>query len=83
MSQITPSGVATILHTFGQGTDDRGISGAVVQGPNGHLYGMTPGGGTAGKETIFEMSTDGSSYTVLHNFSDGTLPQDGNRPVGA
>jgi hypothetical protein len=45
MLQITPSGTATILHTFGQGTDGRGVSGAVVQGPNGNLYGMTAAGG--------------------------------------
>jgi uncharacterized repeat protein (TIGR03803 family) len=83
MLQITPSGVATILHTFGQGTDGRGVSGAVVQGPNGNLYGMTGSGGTAGNGTIFEISTDGSSYTVLHNFGDGTVPDDGNNPVGA
>lgn len=83
MLQITPGGVATILHTFGQGTDGNGVSGAVVQGPNGNLYGMTVSGGTAGKGTIFEISTDGSSYTVLHNFGDGSVPHDGNSPVGA
>jgi uncharacterized repeat protein (TIGR03803 family) len=81
--QITTSGVATILHTFGQGTDGSGVAGAVVQGPNGNLYGMSGAGGTAGKGTIFEISTDGSSYTILHNFGDGTVPDDGNSPVGA
>lgn len=83
MLQIAPSGAATILHTFGQGTDGGGVFGAVVQGPNGNLYGMSAAGGTTGEGTIFEISTDGSFYTVLHNFGDGSVPQDGNSPVGA
>jgi uncharacterized repeat protein (TIGR03803 family) len=80
---MTPSGVVTILHTFGQGGDGAWPSGTVVQGPNGNLYGTTSLGGTAGKGIIFEISTDGKSYTILHNFGDGTVPNDGVSPSGS
>jgi uncharacterized repeat protein (TIGR03803 family) len=56
--------------------------GTVVQGPNGHLYGTTFLGGTAGKGIIFEISTNGKSFTILHNFGDGTVPNDGLNPSG-
>jgi uncharacterized repeat protein (TIGR03803 family) len=49
--------------------------GALVQGPNGNLYGVTNG-------TIFEVSTDGSFFKVLHIFGDGSVPHDGSSPNG-
>jgi uncharacterized repeat protein (TIGR03803 family) len=49
--------------------------GALVQGPNGNLYGVTNG-------TIFEVSTDGSFFKVLHIFGDGSVPNDGISPNG-
>jgi uncharacterized repeat protein (TIGR03803 family) len=81
--QLTPDATLTILHTFGQGTDGKGSIGAVAQGPNGNLYGLCNLGGTAGDGTIYEVSTDGSSYTVLHNFGDGSVPNDGQNPEGS
>ena len=85
--KMSPAGVITILHAFGQGSDGSQPSGTVVQGPNGNLYGATSFGGTGRKEIggdgiIFEITTDGSSYTVLHNFDDGTIPNDGIWPTG-
>jgi uncharacterized repeat protein (TIGR03803 family) len=80
--QLTPDAVLTVLHTFGQGTDGGAPAGAVAQGPNGNLYGMCAAGGTAGYGTIYESSTDGSTYTVLHNFGDGSVPNDGQNPDG-
>jgi len=43
------------------------------------LYGMTSAGGTSGFGVIFSVSTSGSVYSVLHNFS-GT---DGETPYGS
>jgi uncharacterized repeat protein (TIGR03803 family) len=80
--QLTPDATLTVLHTFGQGTDGKGPAGAVAQGPNGNLYGLCTVGGTAGDGTIYEISTDGSSYTVLHNFGDGSITNDGQNPAG-
>jgi len=77
--QLTATGVVTVLHTF---VGAVGVTG-VTQGPNGDLYGLTDLDGTAGNGTVFELSTDGSSFNVLHNFGDGTVPNDGLSPVGS
>lgn len=77
--KLTPGASFSVLHTFGLGTDGAG-PGSVTQGSNGNLYGLCSVGGTAGYGTIFEISTDGSSYTVLHNFGDGSIQNDGQYP---
>jgi len=44
------------------------------------LYGITRNGGNAGFGTVFAINTDGTGYTVLHNFTstpDGANPQAG------
>lgn len=79
--RMTSSGVVTVLHTFGQGTDGKFPTG-VIFGPNGNLYGTTEFGGTADQGTVFEVATDASSYTVLHNFADGSVLSDGDDPNG-
>jgi len=85
MAGTPPSVTVTVLHSFGQGIDGF-YPGGVVVGPNGNLYGVTAAGGTgkhtAGDGIIFEITTDGSTYTVLHNFNDGSIPNDGSDPVG-
>jgi uncharacterized repeat protein (TIGR03803 family) len=80
--KMTPKFSVTTLHSFGLGTDGSVANSALVQGPNGNLYGVTFGGGTAKLGTIFEISTDGSSYTILHNFYDGSVTNDGGSPNG-
>ncbi len=35
------------------------------------LYGMTFAGGASGTGTIFKMQTDGSGFSLLHEFADG------------
>jgi uncharacterized repeat protein (TIGR03803 family) len=46
------------------------------------LYGLCYGGGTAASGTVYEVSTDGSTYTVLQNFADGSIKSDGEYPKG-
>jgi uncharacterized repeat protein (TIGR03803 family) len=77
--KMTPDHVVSVLHTFGQGSDGNGPIG-VVQGPTGNLYGVTQTGGTANFGIIYEVSTDGSSYNILHNFADGSISKDGRNP---
>ena len=77
--KMTPNHVVSTLHTFGQGTDGQFPDG-LVQGPTGNLYGTTGLGGSADGGTIYEIATDGSSYTILHNFGDGSVTNDGNSP---
>jgi uncharacterized repeat protein (TIGR03803 family) len=77
----TPTGSVSVIHAFGQGSDGDYPVGTVVQGPNSNLYGITPLGGTAGYGIIFEISTLGN-YTIVHNFGDGSVPNDGLSPSG-
>ncbi len=53
------------------GSGGAGPSGELIQGSDGSLYGAASGDGTAGAGTIFMMSTDGSSYSVVHSFCFG------------
>jgi uncharacterized repeat protein (TIGR03803 family) len=76
--QLTQAGVISVLYNFTTQVDARGV----IQGPNGNLYGVTRYGGSADDGTVFELSTDGSSFNILHNFGDGSVPNDGKNPVG-
>jgi uncharacterized repeat protein (TIGR03803 family) len=63
----------SILHSFGVATTDGqapNYGAPVVAG--GVMYGATFGGGASGFGTIFRMNTDGSNYSVLHDFAGGT-----------
>jgi uncharacterized repeat protein (TIGR03803 family) len=79
---MTPGFAVSTLHSFpvNNQTDGTFPTGLVL-GANGNLYGLTIRGGTTGSGTVFELSTDGSSYTILHNFNDGSVPNDGQLPA--
>ena len=79
--RVGTSCCGAIIHSFGL-LDGANPIGALVQGPDGNLYGATTAGGTAGEGTIFEISTDGSVFDVVHNFGDGSVPNDGSTPNG-
>jgi len=68
-------GGLTTLHSF-VGADGDFPKGALIQGTDGKIYGVTPSGGN-GDGTVFNMTTAGA-LTTLHLF-DGT---DGNGPAG-
>ena len=87
--KLTPSGgswTQSVLYAF-QGAYDGQNPGQVIFGPNGSLYGTTPGGGPpsgvcrrVGCGTIFQLTQKGSKWskTILHTFpataSDGRAP---------
>ncbi|MBV8482763.1 MAG: hypothetical protein JO077_07860 [Verrucomicrobia bacterium] len=79
--RVGTSCCGAIIHSFSF-PDGINPVGALVQGPDGNLYGVTTAGGAAGEGTIFEISTDGSVSKVVHNFGDGTVPNDGSKPNG-
>ncbi len=79
----TPGGIWTIntLHYFsdtvlGKNTDGASPTAALVQGRDGYLYGVTTAGGANGFGTVFQLSTNGSSYSVIYNFT--STDTDGN-----
>ena len=73
------SEVFSNLHRF-SGPDGMYPAGPLIQGTNGHLYGVTSSGGDYGAGTVFKMSTNGNFASV---YSFGT-PQDefGYQPTG-
>ncbi|MGO8671962.1 MAG: choice-of-anchor tandem repeat GloVer-containing protein, partial [Capsulimonadaceae bacterium] len=82
--QVTPSGVLTILHSFGDGTvaNDGAspVNAGLIQGLDGYLYGTTEVGGVAWCGTVYRISTSGA-VTILHSFCDGSVPSDGVNPL--
>jgi uncharacterized repeat protein (TIGR03803 family) len=78
--KIDGSGYAR-LHEFAGGTaDGEGPNGSlIISGSN--LYGMTRFGGDNNKGTIFKIQTNGSGFTLLHEFAGGVA--DGQQPNGS
>ena len=72
-----------LLHTFSEpGKEIRPGPGGSLILSGSILYGMAPhGGGEIGEGAIFEISTDGTGYGLLHNFAGGV--DDGRRPTGS
>ncbi|MGD1149422.1 MAG: choice-of-anchor tandem repeat GloVer-containing protein [Thermoanaerobaculaceae bacterium] len=78
LAGVPPAGAISILKSFSAG----GADGLWPQAPligdgAGNLYGTTQSSGTGGG-TVFTIKTDGTGFTVLHNFlgwpSDGAEP---------
>ena len=83
--RVTPSGDLKTVHSFSPtGTAGVNPRSALVEGPDGMLYGSTSTGGSGGTGTIFKIAP-GGALTTLHNFSGSqgnpsalTLGSDGN-----
>ena len=55
--RITPSGIETVLYSFGSTADDGvGPIGALFQASDGNLYGATVAGGPANAGTVFKLT---------------------------
>jgi uncharacterized repeat protein (TIGR03803 family) len=72
----------TVLHDFIGGPNDGATSdhGYVVQAGN-VLYGMTTDGGLSSNGVIFSLTTDGTTFQLLHKF--GSIHHDGKNPYGS
>lgn len=89
--KITPTGVVTILHSFGDGSiKNDGIwpLAGLIEGTDGNLYGTTSQGGSTlgsggydndGYGTVFKITLSGT-VTILHSFGDGSVANDGENP---
>lgn len=75
------SGQIGLLHSFSGGATDGGQPLGTLTLSGGMLYGMANSGGSKGFGTIFQVATDGSSFTLLHNFTNGTA--DDRAPSGS
>jgi len=77
--QVTPSGKLTFIYTFTDAAEGGGPSGALTQGPDGNLYGVTYAEGASGYGTVYKL-TPGGQLTNLYEFTGET---DGGRPSGS
>ncbi|HZT44312.1 MAG TPA: choice-of-anchor tandem repeat GloVer-containing protein [Chthonomonadaceae bacterium] len=69
--RLNPDGTGfTVLHHFHYSDGDDPIA-SVSLGSDGKLYGTTPNGGAYGDGTVFQLSTDGAIFNMLHSFSGG------------
>ena len=81
MFRIYPDGTGyTNLHTFttAAGSGKYPSAGLVLAGNT--LYGTTQWGGSGANGTVFKISTDGTGFTNIHDFTGSS---DGARPVAA
>jgi len=64
-----------VLHELA-GLDGSSPRAALLQGPDGFLYGTTTYGGASSQGTVFKVDTAGASFAVLHDLtiSDGIIP---------
>ena len=68
-----------VLHEFAGGANDGSYPGYVPLLIENTLYGMALNGGDDESGVIFSITTDGSDFTLLHEFSD--LEDDGGTPL--
>ena len=68
----------TLLHEFAGGADDGAVPLASLTLSGSTLFGTTFEGGDVGYGTVYSMNTDGSDFTLLHEFAGGA--NDGRNP---
>jgi uncharacterized repeat protein (TIGR03803 family) len=70
--EMTPAGSVTTVHNFNN-VDGGWPSAGLIRGTDGHYYGTTQRGGTAGYAgagTVYRIST-GGVFTLMHSFDGG------------
>ena len=75
--QLTPGGVFTVLHSFGDLSGGRLPNSGLLEVAPGTFYGATGNGGDTNNDGVAFSITSGGAFTVLHTFSehpDGTGP---------
>ncbi len=78
--KMTMQGTTTAVFGFYNYLTGDQPTASVVQGIDGNLYGVTTVGGTASDGIVFKVTLQGS-LTVLHNFKDGSVTNDGTGPT--
>ena len=74
----------TVLYRFSVTPDARAPKGSLLMA-GGMLYGVSQSGGSKVNGAIYQISTNGTGYSVLHSFTnaiDGSAPQGGLILVG-
>jgi uncharacterized repeat protein (TIGR03803 family) len=78
--KLSASGDLQVLHSFSSSDGDASVA-ALIMGKDGNLYGtaacvLCSANGSTSNGEVFEISTSGNNFTVLHTFSgpDGLFP---------
>jgi len=75
--KVTPSGIETVLYSFGtSGSDGTGPWAGLIHARDGNFYGTTNAGGANGNGTVFKITPAGVE-SVLYSFEANTI-YDGN-----
>jgi uncharacterized repeat protein (TIGR03803 family) len=81
--KITPAGEISVIYSFAEESDgslpNGSAPGALVEGMDGFLYGITSENGANGFGTVFKLSKSGAIQT-LHNFCNTLTCSDGANP---
>jgi uncharacterized repeat protein (TIGR03803 family) len=72
----SPSDPIVLVHKFAGGPADGSSPRGGLVFDGSHLYGTTTAGGAIGIGTVFKVSTDGTSFSLVHSFdgSGGATP---------
>jgi uncharacterized repeat protein (TIGR03803 family) len=70
--RLTPGGAYTVLHSFGGASDGTNPRGKLLLASDGYLYGTTNLGGAGDDGTVFKIRPDGSNFTVVFAFCNGS-----------
>ncbi len=77
----TNGGGFTVLHDFTGNSSDGSYPRGNLTLSGSILYGMTPNGGPSNDGIIFSIKSNGSSFTIIHNFTGSS--SDGTGPIGS
>jgi uncharacterized repeat protein (TIGR03803 family) len=78
--RMATNGGFSVPHSFGSIAGDGMKSNTgLAEGSDGAIYGETSSGGSSNVGTIFRVTKDGSSYSLLHQFGSSG---DGQHPIG-
>jgi uncharacterized repeat protein (TIGR03803 family) len=80
-SMNTDGSAFTLLHSFTTGPEDGAFPEGDLILADGALYGMTFWGGQVNQGVIFSVNTDGSGFSLVHDFAGS--PGDGASPRGS
>jgi uncharacterized repeat protein (TIGR03803 family) len=75
------TGVETVLHSFGNGSDGQAPLAGLID-VKGTLYGTTYGGGAFGQGTVFALDAGTGAEKVLYSFCSQAGCSDGRNPAG-
>lgn len=73
IGKLSPDLSFTKIYQFPDNTFTWAARGALAFASDGFLYGISAGGGTHGKGTLYRLRTDGSEFSIVHSFEESTL----------